>query len=219
MKTDPPKYLKDLEAGILEMATTAEEALRDSLTALLQRDAELAAQVARNDKRINDMDEKIQADCLNLLALRQPMAADLRYVTSVMRISSDLERVGDMAKNIAKKAIALSARPPLPFRVDIESLGDIAATMLRDSITAFINRDTTTAREICRRDDQADALAREIIRDLLDHMVRDTPAVHRALDYIFIDRHLERVADYATNICESTILYAEGRNIKHHAVA
>ncbi len=210
------KKLKDLQMNLLEMATLAEEALKNAVDALVLRRSDLAAAVIDGDDAINDLEIYIDEQCLNLLALRQPMAIDLRLVTSVMRINADLERVGDLAVNIAENAVDLNERALLPFKVDIEPLGRVALSMLQDSITSFVNKDVELAKNVCGRDDEADDLAKGIVQELLEHMVKDAPAIRRAVSYIVVDRCLERVADLATNISEAAIMYVEGKNIKHH---
>jgi len=216
MPRDLQRLLNDLKMDITSMATLAEEAVRKAVQSLLERDSKLAMEVLDGDDEINSLEMKIDEQCLRLLALKQPMAIDLRFITSALRVNSDLERVGDLAVNIAERAIELNDRPPLPFKVELAPLADVAISMLQDSITSFIHKDPLLAREVCKRDDVADKLATELVHDLLDHMVRDAPAIRRAVSLIIIDRCLERIADLATNVGESTILYVEGKSIKHH---
>jgi len=216
MSSELSRELKDLQMSLLEMATLVEEALRNAMEALVNRKTEPALSVIDGDAQIDNLEIRIDEECLRLLALRQPLAVDLRFITSTMRINADLERVGDLAVNISERAIELNERPPLPFHVEIEALGNVALTMLQDAINSFINKDTRLAREVCKRDDEADALATEIVHKLLNQMRKDTPAIRRAVSMIIIDRALERIADLATNICEATIMYAEGKTIKHH---
>ncbi|MBI4773752.1 MAG: phosphate signaling complex protein PhoU [Deltaproteobacteria bacterium] len=216
MSTELNRELKELQMTLLEMATLVEEALRSAMEALVERNTEPALAVIDGDARIDELEIRIDEESLRLLALRQPLAVDLRFITSIIRINADIERVGDLAVNIAERAVELNERPPLPFQVEIEALGNVALTMLQDAINSFISKDTRLAREVCKRDDEADALATEIVHKLLDQMMKDTPAIRRAVSMIIIDRALERVADLATNICEATIMYAEGKSIKHH---
>ena len=216
MSTELNRELKDLQMSLLEMATLVEEALKNAMEALVDRKTEPALSVIDGDGEVDNLEILIDEECLRLLALRQPMAVDLRFITSIMKINADLERAGDLAVNISERAIELNERPPLPFRVELEALGDVALAMLQDAINSFINKDTRLAREVCKRDDEADVMATEIVHTLLDQMVKDAPAIRRAVSLIIIDRALERVADLATNICEATIMYVEGKTIKHH---
>ena len=216
MSTELNRELKDLQMSLLEMATLVEEALKNAMEALVDRKTEPALSVIDGDGEVDNLEILIDEECLRLLALRQPMAVDLRFITSIMKINADLERAGDLAVNISERAIELNERPPLPFHVELEALGDVALAMLQDAINSFINKDTRLAWEVCKRDDEADVMATEIVHTLLDQMVRDAPAIRRAVSLIIIDRALERVADLATNICEATIMYVEGKTIKHH---
>jgi phosphate transport system protein len=208
--------LNDLKMNLLHIATLAEEAVKKAVNALVQRKDDLAMGVIDGDEQINNLEIEIDEQCLRLLALKQPLAQDLRLITSVLRLTPELERIGDLAVNIAERAIELNERPPLPFEVGIQPLADVAISMLRDSITSFVERDVHLAREVCERDDQADALAAEIVRGLLDRMIKDSPAVRRAVSHIIIVRALERIGDLATNVSEAAILYAVGKSIKHH---
>ena len=154
--------------------------------------------------------------CLRLLALRQPMAADLRFITSGMKISSDLERIGDLAVNIAERTIDLLKHPQLKPLIDIPAMARLAQDMVRDALNAFVNGDEALARDVCARDDQVDRLNDQVFRELLTYMMQDPGTIARAVDLILVGRHLERIADHATNIGEDVIYMVRGKTIKHH---
>jgi phosphate transport system protein len=153
---------------------------------------------------------------MRLLALRQPMAADLRFITSAMKIGSDLERIGDLAVNIAERTLEILKYPQLKPLIDIPRMAALAQNMVRDVINAFVNGDAELAQNVCTRDDQVDKLNDQIFRELLTYMLEDASTIHRAVDLILIGRHLERIADHATNIGEDVIYMVRGKTIKHH---
>jgi phosphate transport system protein len=150
------------------------------------------------------------------MALRQPMAGDLRFITSAMKIDSELERMGDLAVNVAEQALILNKLPPLKPLLDIPRMARLAQAMIRDSINAFINQDEALARSVCERDDEVDALDDQIFRELLTYMMEDAANITRAVSLILVSRNLERMADHATNIGEDVIYLAKGKTIKHH---
>ncbi|MBP1659847.1 MAG: phoU 2 [Candidatus Aminicenantes bacterium] len=208
--------LKNLKGKILEMAVHAEESIAMAVKCLKERDEKLAAEVMRRESIINHLEIEIDELCMRLLALRQPMAADLRFITSAMRIISDLERIGDQAVNITERALELLKSPQLKPLIDIPRMAELAMGMLRDSINAFINGDDQLGKEVCRRDDQVDKLNEQVFRELLTFMIEDPATITRAVDLILVGRHLERIADHATNIGEDVIYMTKGKVIKHH---
>jgi len=208
--------LKSLREKLLEMATRAEEQIALAVRALTDRDEEQACQVLAREEAVNLLDIEIDGTCLRLLALRQPMAADLRLITSAMKISSDLERIGDLAVNIAERTLDLLKSPQLKPLIDIPRMTGIAQQMVRDAIRAFVEGDDRLARAVCERDDQIDRLNGQVFRELLTYMMQDRRAIGRAVDLILIGRHLERIADHATNIAEDVIYMVRGKTIKHH---
>jgi len=153
---------------------------------------------------------------LKLLALRQPIATDLRFITSALKINSDLERIGDLSVNIAQRALDLMEHPLLKPLIDIPRMAQLAQKMVKDSLDAFVNRDADLARNVCMRDDEVDQLNHQIFRELLTYMIQDTKAITRAVDLILVGRHLERIADHATNISEDVVYLVKGKTIKHH---
>jgi phosphate transport system protein len=211
--------LKGLKAKILEMAAYAEESITFAIRCLKERDESLVAEVMRREESINHLEIEIDELCMRLLALRQPMAADLRFITSAMKIAGDLERIGDQAVNIIERTIELLRHPQLKPLIDIPRMADLAQNMVRDSISAFINRDDRLALDVCERDDQVDQLNEQVFRELLTYMMQDAATITRAVDLILVGRHLERIADHATNIGEDVIYMVKGKTIKHHIEA
>jgi phosphate transport system protein len=208
--------LEELRMMILQMAALTERALEKSIQAFLGRNMQLADEVIEGDQEINMLEVYVDRQSLRLLALDQPMARDLRFILGCMRIAVDLERVGDQAVNIAQRAQFLSTRPPLPPNPAVEQLGEVALDMFRTVIQAFVNDNSQQAREVCQMDDAADDLNVRVLKDLLEYMTHETPAVERSVQTIITARCLERVADQATNIAESVIFISKGVNIKHH---
>jgi phosphate transport system protein len=208
--------LKLLKERLLEMAARAEEQIALAVRGLKDREEGLACQVLDREEAINLLDIEIDEMALRLLALRQPMAADLRFITSAMKISSDLERIGDLAVNIAQRTIDLLKSPQLKPLIDIPQMALMAQEMVRDVLNAFINGDDKLARDVCERDDQMDKLNQQVFRELLTYMMEDPATISRAVDLILVGRHLERIADHATNIGEDVIYMVRGKTIKHH---
>ncbi len=208
--------LKALKEKLLEMAARSEEQIALAVRALKERQESLACEVLEREAAINRLDIEVDEMAMKLLALRQPMAADLRFITSAMSIGTDLERIGDLAVNIAERALDLLKRPHLKPLIDIPRMAELAQAMLRDALTAFINGDERLAKEVCERDDQVDEINDQIFRELLTYMMQDPATITRAVDLILVGRHLERIADHATNIGEDVIYMVKGRTIKHH---
>ena len=208
--------LKRLEEKLLEMATIVEESIAMAIKGLKERKEELAKEVLKREEIVNQLDIEIDEYCLKLLALKQPMAIDLRFITSAMKIVSDLERIGDQAVNIAQRTLELLKFPLLKPLIDIPRMAKLAQEMVRDSINAFVNRDEKLARNVCERDDEVDNLNDQIFRELLTYMMQDPTTIKRAVDLILVGRHLERIADHATNIAEDVIYWIKGKTIKHH---
>jgi len=208
--------LKELKEKLLEMAARAEEQIALAVRGLKDRDEAMACQVLDREEAINLLDIEIDEMCLRLLALRQPMATDLRFITSAMKISSDVERIGDLAVNIAERTIDLLKAPQLKPLIDIPRMAQMSQDMVRDAINAFINRDEKLARDVCERDDRVDELNDQVFRELLTYMMQDSGTISRAVDLILVGRHLERIADHATNIGEDVIYMVRGKTIKHH---
>jgi phosphate transport system protein len=209
--------LSDLKARLLAMSGEAEAALGLAIEALLERDSAKAAQVVAGDHLIDNMEVEIEDRCINLLALQQPMARDLRMLTSALKIANDLERVGDHAVNIAQSTQRLIETRPITPEPEIIEMARLARRMLADALEAFIRGDAAAAREVCRRDEQVDALHRSVFRILLTHMMEDPHMIGAGMELFLVSRNLERVADLATNIGEDVVFLVEGKSIKHHA--
>jgi phosphate transport system protein len=209
--------LKLLKEKLLDMASRAEEQIGLAIRGLKDREEKLACEVLEKEEAINRLDIEIDDMALRLLALRQPMATDLRFITSAMKIGSDLERIGDLAVNIAERTLELLKFPQLKPLIDIPRMAEMAQEMVRDALNAFINGDAVLAKQVCERDDQVDKLNIQIFRDLLTFMMADAATIPRAVDLILVGRHLERIADHATNIGEDVIYMVQGKTIKHHA--
>jgi phosphate transport system protein len=208
--------LKELKEKLLEMASRAEEQIALAVRGLKDRDEKMACQVLEREEAVNLLDIEIDEMAMRLLALRQPMAADLRFITSAMKIGSDLERIGDLAVNIAERTMDLLKAPQLKPLIDIPRMAEVAQEMVRDALSAFINGDDRLAKEVCERDDIVDQLNDQVFRELLTYMIQDSRTISRAVDLILVGRHLERIADHATNIAEDVIYMVRGKTIKHH---
>ncbi|MGZ3591545.1 MAG: phosphate signaling complex protein PhoU [Thermodesulfobacteriota bacterium] len=219
METHFQKQLEELKENLLKMATLVEGAIDNAVQSLVKRDSGLAQKAFEAEDRINTMDIAINTECLNLLALRQPMAADLRFITSALKIITDLERMGDQAVNIAERAISLNREPQLKPYIDIPRMAEIAQSMVKDVLDAFVNRDSKLARSVCERDDLVDGLNDQVVRELLTYMTSDPKTTKSAMHLLIVSRCLERIADHATNIAEDVIFIVDALVIKHHADA
>lgn len=204
-----------LRKMLLTMAGLVEAAIRDSVQALVNRDSPLAQQVIDGDHRINAMDVAIDEECIKLLALTQPMATDLRFLTTAMKLTSDLERIADHAVNIAERALELNREPQLKPYVDIPHMGRIAQGMVRDAIDAFVRLDRQLAWDVIMRDDEVDDLNRAVIEELTCIMTRDSNTVHRGIKITYVSKYIERIADHATNLAELVIYLIDGKIIRH----
>ena len=209
--------LAQLKARLLEMGGLAEEQVRLAVKALMERDRELVALALNGDEPINKLHIEIDGRCFTLLALHQPMAVDLRAIVAAVKINTDLERVGDLAINIAEAARRYAQHAPVKKLIDIPRMATIAQTMLRDSLDSFVRRDTDVAQRVLNEDDKLDALKTQIFRELLTYMLQDPGTIEAALDLILISRHLERIGDHATNIAEDVIFMVSARDVRHHA--
>jgi phosphate transport system protein len=211
------RELEDLNKQLLLMGGRAETIVLKSVEALRRLDRDLANEVFGDDKLIDRMELDIDERCLRLLALQQPMAKDLRFITAALKINNDLERVGDHGVNIAGSVMRLAGKPLLKPLIDIPRMAELASDMLHESLDAFVRRDADKARRICIRDDAVDQLNDQIFRELVTYMVEDSKTITRAMELILVARNLERVADLATNVAEEVVFIAEARVIKHHA--
>jgi phosphate transport system protein len=209
--------LSQVKVRLLTMSGEAETALRLAVEALLERNPEKAREVIAGDKVIDSMEVEIEEVCIDLLALQQPMAKDLRMLVAAIKIANDLERVGDHAVNLAQSAERLIESRPIAPEPEIVEMARLARDMLADALEAFVRGDAAAGREVCLRDDKVDALNRSVFRILLTHMMEDPHSIGAGLELFLVSRNLERVADLATNIGEDVVFLVEGKSIKHHA--
>ena len=209
--------LEQLKARLLEMGGLAEDRVRSAVRALVDRDAALVEQVLGGDAPINQLHIEIDSRCVKLIALHQPMAVDLRSILSAVKINTDLERVGDLAINIAEAALRYLTHSPVKALIDIPRMADIAHGMLRDALDAFVRLDTLLAQQVLDADDALDALKTQVFRELLTYMLQDPHTIEPSLDLILVSRHLERIGDHATNIAEDVIFMVSARDVRHHA--
>jgi phosphate transport system protein len=219
METHFQQELAKLKEQLLKMGGLAERAISNAIDALVRRDTPLAENTIGEDEKINNMELLIDDWCLKLLALHQPLAADLRFITSAMRINVELERIGDLAVNIAERVVSLNQEPQLKPYIDIPRMAEITKNMVKDVLDAFVNGDADLARAVCARDDQVDALNDQVFRELITYMLADPKTITRAVHLIIVSRYLERIADHATNIAEGVIFMVKALVIKHHADA
>ena len=207
--------LERLKQCLVAMAGLAEEQVARALRSLTERDPDLAEEVIRRDHEIDDLELSVDNQAIQLLALQQPMARDLRFITMAMKIGNDLERVGDHAVNIAHNVSEIIEAPRLSLLPELEEMASLAADMLNDALDAFVRSDNKLAREIGLRDDRVDELDDNVFRIVLTHMMEDSRKIGGGMDLILISRNLERIADLATNIAEDVVFMVEGQSIKH----
>ncbi len=207
--------LQLLKGKLLKMGSLVEEAIRNSVQAIVERDDGLAKRIIENDRTVNTLDVEIDEECIRLIALRQPKAGDLRFITTAMKITTDLERMGDLAVNIAERALELNQEPILKPYIDIPRMREITQGMTRDALDAFVRKDKKAAMDVIMRDDEVDDLKHAVLSELAFFMVQDPTTVTRAMKISFVATYLERMADHATNIAEMVIYLVEGRIIRH----
>ena len=208
--------LTQLKDKLFKMGLLAEEALRKAIDSLVKRDLKLAEEVIEGDQKINILEIGIDEFGHELIALRQPTAVDLRFITMVLKINSDLERAGDQAVNIAEKAIALNRETPPKSLMDIPKMAELAITMVKESLDSFVERDAEKAKSICERDDELDSLNDQMYAQLQEAMKKQTIEITQAVSLIMVAHNLERIGDLATNIAEDVIYLARGIDIRHH---
>jgi len=209
--------LNALKEKVLKLCCMVEVAIRDSVHSLVERNSELAKEVIKRDHLINALDVKIDEECVRLIALRQPMARDLRFITTAMKITTDLERMGDLAVNIAERAIELNEEPQLKPYVNIPKIAEITQEMVRDSLDAFVRGCSTLPYEVIKRDDEVDELTVKNFNELVGFMIRDPKIIPIAIKRTYVAKYLERIADHATNIAEMVIYMCKGKMIRHIA--
>jgi len=199
----------------LKQGSLVETMVEQAVASLVDRDSRLAEEVIASDKKVDVLDVEIEEDCLRLLALHQPAAKDLRFITTAMKITTDLERMADQAVNICQRAIELNEEPQLKPYIDIPIMSQLSQKMMREALDAFVRRDADLARQVIPEDNKVDALKNQIFRELLTFMMEDPRTIPRAIRLILVSRHLERIADHATNIAEMVVFLVEGKSIRH----
>ena len=207
--------LRLLRERVLRIGSLVEAAIHDSVKSLVERNSDLARKVIEKDHKINAIDVEIDEECIRLIALRQPKARDLRFITTAMKITTDLERIGDLAENIAERAIELNDEPQLKPYIDIPRMAEITEEMVRDSLDAFVRGCSKIPYEVIKRDDEVDNLNAQVFNELLFFMIQDPHTVSRATRISYVSKYLERIADHATNIAEMVIYMCEGKIIRH----
>jgi phosphate transport system protein len=207
--------LEQIRKTLLRMGGLVERQIREAMQALVERDAVRADAVIRTDDEVDELQKEIDAQCSQMLALQQPMATDLRFLVATMKITTDLERMGDSAVNVAQAVSVLNEEPPLKPYIDLPRLAQIVQEMVRDSLDSFVRRDARQALDVCKRDDEVDGLYKQLFRELVTYMIEDPKNITRALHLLLIARNYERIADHATNIGEDVVFYVEGRDVRH----
>lgn len=209
--------LKELHREVLNMGVLAEEAIFKSIEALKNRDRAMAEEIIQSDSRIDQLELDIDERCIDLIARYQPMAGDLRFITTGMKLNAELERIADLSVDIAQRVIVLADKPLLKPLVDIPKLSAVAQQMVREAIASFVNRDAALAGKVVLSDKEADRLRNLVAEELVnDYMAKDPSSSPRAVQLLLIARHLERICDHATNIAEDVVYMVEGRVVRHH---
>lgn len=209
--------LYTLKQQLLKMAAKAETMIHLSMQALVQRDISLDAELSELEDDVNKLQLDVDDRCFKLLALRQPMAHDLRFIIAAGKISSDLERIGDLTINIHENTKVLLQFPELKPLIDIPKMADLSRQMVRDSLDAFVEEDAVKARNTVVRDDEVDSLKNQVFREVLTYMISDPRTIQVGMQLVLVSRHLERIADHATNIAEDVVYLVEAKDIRHHA--
>jgi phosphate transport system protein len=209
------RELREIKESLIYMGALAEKAIAKDINALLDRDSALARRVIAEDDQIDQLDVEIEEKCIRLLALRQPAAKDLRFITTAIKINGHLERIGDMAVNIAEKVVILNEEPQLKPYIDIPRMGEVAQGMIRESIESLISEDITLANKVRKDDEVIDNLNEQIFRELLTFMMEDTRSVHRAMIITQISKNLERISDHAKGIADMVIYMITGKSVRH----
>jgi phosphate transport system protein len=207
--------LKGLHVKILEMGGLVEKQIADAVAALINRDDDQARLIIERDHTVNRMDVDIDELCIRLLALHQPAASDLRLITTGLKITTDLERIGDMAVNMCERILELNREPQLKPLIDLPRMADVAQHMLRESLDSFVREDVELALAVCREDDIIDDLNSQLFRELLSYMAENPQTTSRAIRLLFIGKYLERIGDHATNIAELVVFMVRGKSIRH----
>ena len=207
--------LKKLREEILYMGGLVEDQIQKAVKSLVDRDSEMAQIIIERDHEVNRLDVEIDDLCIRLLALHQPAGKDLRFITTGLKVTTDLERIGDMSVNLCERALELNQEPQLKPYIDIPRMARIAQRMIRESLDAFVREDTDLALKVCKEDEEIDQLNSQIFREVISFMIEDPHTINRAMKISSISKYLERMADHATNIAEMVIFMAKGKSIRH----
>ena len=207
--------LKKLREEILYMGGLVEDQIQKAVKSLVDRDSEMAQIIIERDHEVNRLDVEIDELCIRLLALHQPAGKDLRFITTGLKITTDLERIGDMSVNLCERALELNQEPQLKPYIDIPRMARIAQRMIRESLDAFVREDTDLALKVCKDDEEIDQLNSQIFREVISFMIEDPHTINRAIKISSISKYLERMADHATNVAEMVIFMAKGKSIRH----
>jgi phosphate transport system protein len=210
--------LKRLREDILYMGGLVEDQIQKAVSSLVDRDSALAETIIERDHEVNRLDVEIDDVCIRLLALHQPAARDLRFITTALKITTDLERIGDMAVNICERALELNEEPQLKPYIDIPRMARTSERMIRESLDAFVHEDTDLALKVCKDDQEVDDLNSQIFRETISFMIEDPHTINRAMKISSISKYLERIADHATNIAEMVVFMVKGKSIRHMKV-
>ena len=207
--------LRKLREDILYMGGLVEDQIQKAVRSLVDRESDLANVIIERDHEVNRLDVDIDDLCIRLLALHQPAGRDLRFITTGLKITTDLERIGDMAVNICERALELNQEPQLKPYIDIPRMTQIAQGMIRESLDAFVREDTDLALKVCKDDEQVDQLNSQIFREVITFMIGDPLTINRAMKISSVSKYLERIADHATNIAEMVVFMVKGKSIRH----
>lgn len=212
------RQMEAVKEDLLKMASLVEKAISEAAQALVRRDLGLARAVIRQDRRVNALENQIESNCIRLLATQQPVAVDLRFITSAMKINTFLERMGDQAVNVAERAMELSEMESFDIPSTLHEMAVIAQEMTRQCLDSFVRKDVSLAYKVCARDDELDSLNRHLLEEMIQWMMREQRLVLRGVELIIAGRHLERIGDEATNIAEEVVFLVEGMVIRHSGI-
>jgi phosphate transport system protein len=207
--------LVELRNNVLRLGALVEQAIQDSVKSLVARKSDIAKKVIKRDRKINDLDVAIDEDCIRLLALGPPKARDLRFIATTLKITTDLERIGDLSVNIANRAIELNKEPQLKPYIDIPRMAEIAQEMVKASLDAYVRGCTNLPYDVIKKDDEIDKLMEQVFNELLFYMMQDQRSISRAVRINYVAKYLERIADHATNIAEMVIYMCKGKLVRH----
>jgi len=207
--------LKRLRDHILQMGGLVEDQIQKAVNSLVQRDSPLAEAIIERDHEVNHLDVEIDDLCIRLLALHHPAGKDLRFITTALKITTDLERIGDMAVNICERALELNWEPQLKPYIDIPRMAGISQRMIHESLDAFVREDTELALKVCKDDQEVDDLNSQVFRETVSYMIEDPHTINRAMKVGFVSKYLERITDHATNIAEMVVFMVKGKSIRH----